>query len=72
MHLVDQVQNDRDGLVIDAEILTQVVNELRSGEVDVGEHGLGVGLRRNEPAGGDPCLQRVLVQTGAEKEFLQL
>ena len=59
------VEHDRDALVVDAEILAQIANELGAREVDVGEHELGLGLRRNEPACGDPGLHRIALHMRA-------
>jgi hypothetical protein len=35
VHLVDEVQDDRDAFVVDAEVLAQVADQLRAGEIDV-------------------------------------
>src|SRR5262249_26479262 len=40
VHLVDQMQDDGDAFIIDAEILTQIANELCARQIDVGEHQL--------------------------------
>src|SRR5512145_3444518 len=64
------MQDDRDALVVDAEVLVQVANELRAREVDVGEHELRLGLRRNQPSGGDPGLERSMLYAAAQQEFL--
>src|SRR5262249_42493080 len=40
VHLIDEMQDDRDSFIVDAEVLTQIANELSTREVDVGEHQL--------------------------------
>src|SRR5438477_617696 len=40
VHLIDEMQDDRDAFIVDAEVLTQIANELGAREVDVGEHQL--------------------------------
>ena len=52
VHLIEQVEDNRDPLLIDAQVLAQIANELCAGDVDVGEHEFRLGLRRNEPPGG--------------------
>src|SRR5262245_63113014 len=64
------MQDDRDALVVDAEILAQIANELSPREVDVVEHELGLGLRRDQPAGSDPGLERSMLDAAAKQEFL--
>src|SRR5215470_16946595 len=64
------MQDDGDTLVVDAEILAQIANELGTREVDVVEHELGLGLRRDQPAGGDPGLERLMLHAAAKQEFL--
>src|SRR5262245_48084945 len=64
------MQDDRDALVVDAEVLAQIANELGACEVDVIEHELGLGLRRDQPAGGDPGLERLMLHAAAKQEFL--
>src|SRR4029450_6979668 len=49
--------------------LAQIANELGACEVDVGEHELGLGLRRDEPAGGDPGLGRSMLHGATKQEF---
>src|SRR5262245_11957479 len=70
MHLVDEMQDDRDALIVDAEILAQIANELSPRKVDVIEHELGLGLRRDQPAGGDPGLEGSMLHAAAKQEFL--
>jgi hypothetical protein len=70
VHLVEQMQDDRDPFIIDAEVLAQVADELRTRQVDVGEHGFGGGLRRNQPSGCDPGFHRLLLHPGADHEFV--
>src|SRR5262249_60586058 len=64
------MQDDRDAFIIDAEVHTQIANELGAREVDVGEHQLRFGLRRNEPAGRDPGFERAMLEAGADQKFL--
>src|SRR5262245_9534619 len=64
------MQDDRDALVVDAEILAQIANELSPREVVVVERELGLGLRRDQPAGGDPGLERSMLHAAAKQEFL--
>src|SRR5262249_46594378 len=70
VHLIDEMQDDRDAFIVDAEVFTQIANELSAREVDVGEHQLRLGLRRNEPAGRDPGVQRAMLEAGADQKFL--
>src|SRR5258707_11371233 len=70
VHLIDEMQDDRDAFIVDAEVLTQIANELRARDVDVGEHQLRLGLRRNEPAGRDPGFERAMLEAGADQKFL--
>src|SRR5215472_6776530 len=70
VHLIDEMQDDRDAFIVDAEVLAQIVNELGAREVDVGEHQLRLGLRGNEPAGRDPGFERAMLQAGADQKFL--
>src|SRR5262245_25609761 len=70
VHLIDEMQDDRDAFIVDAEVLTQIANELGAREVDVGKHQLRFGLRRNEPAGRDPGFEPAMLQVGANQKFL--
>jgi hypothetical protein len=61
MNLIDQVENDRDAVVIDAEIL-QISDQVSSGEIDAGKslaRGLSV---RDQPASFDPLVEHLLIQ----------
>src|SRR5258707_4914907 len=71
VHLIDEMQDDRDAFIVDAEVLTQIANELRARDVDVGEHQLRLGLRRNEPAGRDPGFERAMLEAGAGQKLLK-
>src|SRR5262245_267022 len=70
MHLIDQMQDDGDPFIIDAEVLTQITNELRARQIDVREHQLRLGLRWHEPAGFDPSLQHMVFNAGPNQKFL--
>src|SRR5262245_14759484 len=64
------MQDHRDALVVDADIFAQIANELSPREVDVVEHELGLGLRRDQPAGGDTGLERSMLHAAAKQEFM--
>src|SRR6266487_3307242 len=38
VHLIDEMQDDRDAFIVDAEVLTQIANELGAREVRSEEH----------------------------------
>src|SRR6516164_2488490 len=71
VQLIDEVKNHRDAVIVHAEVLAQIADELRAGEIDVRERKLGVGLRRDQPSGGDPGLQRAVIEASAYQEFLR-
>src|SRR5262245_20767351 len=68
VHLSDETQDDRDAFIVDAEVLTQIAYELGARDVDVGEHQLRFGLRRNEPTGRDPGFERAMLEAGADQK----
>jgi hypothetical protein len=69
VHLVEQVKNDRDAFVVHAKIVAKIANELGAGEVQFREGTLTMLLRRDQPAGADPGLERLLIETGTNQEF---
>jgi hypothetical protein len=68
VHLIEQIEDDRNTLIIHSEVL-QVVDEPRSGEVDIGEIALRAILARQQPAGRDPRLQALRIQPRLHDEF---
>ena len=54
VHLVDQVEDDADPLIVDAKVLLQVLNEVRPRDVGVGELLSDRVLARNQPFFFDP------------------
>src|SRR5690242_18776192 len=50
MHLVDEVQDDRDAFVVDPEIVAQIADQDRAREVDLGKSQLRLALR-HQPSG---------------------
>src|ERR1700719_5042862 len=70
MHLVEQVQNDRDPFIVHAEIVPQIADELRTREIHVGKCDLGLPLRWNDPPCGDPALQRFMFDPSPNNKFL--
>src|SRR5262249_38065203 len=70
MHLIEKVQDHLDALVIDAEIVAQVADEAGAGKIDFGKREFRLGLRRNEPAGLNPRLQRLLLHADLQQKFL--
>src|SRR5208337_801390 len=57
VHLIDQVQDDVEPLVVDAHIVLEIVDETRAGEVHFGEPLLVGCVRRADPGLADPDFQ---------------
>jgi hypothetical protein len=68
MKLVNKVKDDRDAFVVDAELL-QVVDQMSSGEIDLGKVLGGVGPVGCEPARLNPLAQHVGIDPRLQDEF---
>src|SRR5882724_3183641 len=67
VNLVDQIEDDRHALVVDAKIIPEIVDQLRPGEIDIGE--TSVSPAGQQPSGIDPSPQRGLIQLRPEAKF---
>jgi len=72
VQLVEQMQNDGDTLIIDADIALEVVDQMHSREVDFGKLIVAALLQRKEPTLGNPCFQHIGVQMRTDEKLLKL
>jgi hypothetical protein len=66
VHLVDQIEDHADPLIVDAQVLLQVFDEVCARDVDFGELLAGRVLARNQPLFLDPYFQRFDFKAGAD------
>src|SRR5262249_52222571 len=70
VHLIDEMQDDRDAFIVDAEGLAHIANELGAVEVDVEKLEFRLGWGGNEPARRDPGFERAMLEASADQKFL--
>ncbi|GCC46330.1 hypothetical protein chiPu_0030471, partial [Chiloscyllium punctatum] len=70
MQLIDQMQDDVDALVVDAEIALEVPDQMRARHIGVGEADVVSGLLRNQPLLLDPEFQGLHLETRIDEELL--
>src|SRR6202020_2097016 len=69
MHLIEQIENDRDGFLVHAHVLLQVVYQSGPREIDVGKIGGVLFLARQQPTCFDPGGGGGRIEPRREKKF---
>src|SRR5262249_27387531 len=69
VHLIDEIENDRDRLFVDAHVVLEVADEVRACEIGVGEIGRVLVAPRHQPAGFHPGLEHGLFDPGRKQKF---
>ena len=70
MHLIDEIKDDRDTLVVDAEIL-QVTDQLSPGKIDLGKALGGAVLVWRKQARFNPFIQHLGIDARPQNEFVR-
>jgi hypothetical protein len=68
VHLIDEIENDWDSLVIDPELL-QIFDQLRSREIDLRKAAIACVLARHEPTRPQPMIQRFDIDPCLQDKF---
>ena len=63
MDLIDQIEDDRDALVVDSNAVLEIADELHACDVDFGKPFCLFITPRNDPSGLDPGLEPGGVET---------
>src|SRR5262245_59936183 len=65
MQFIEQIKDDADTLVVDADVASKIMDQMRSGDVDVGEFLSGLARdAARQPTGLEPCLQSLGFKAG--------
>jgi hypothetical protein len=71
VQLVDEIEDERNALVIQSETF-QIMDQTRTGDVQLREAARLAVANRNQPASLDPGIQRLTVEMRLQKEFAPL
>src|ERR1700747_3183684 len=70
VELINEMENDIDTFIVDAEIALEIADQMGPGDVGIGELHLGGRLVGNEPLMLEPDLQRLHLEADTGQELL--